>query len=111
MHAFTDELTRRGMKAVIVQDSESKESQLEVFHGEEVDFVYSVHVSEYLMPNDALVGKPLADVNDGDKYYRAEVHLQEGGQGYDVMGWTSEQLISDMLDQYERHLHYLHMVR
>ena len=44
-------------------------------------------------------------------YYGAEVHLREGGQDYDIMGWNKEQIISDILDQYERHLHFLHLVR
>ncbi|MBO2007131.1 hypothetical protein J4732_16765, partial [Serratia marcescens] len=35
-------------------------------------------------------------------------HLKEGGQNYDVMGWNQEQLINDILDQYEKHLHFLH---
>ncbi len=40
-------------------------------------------------------------------YSRLEVHLREGGQGYDVMGYTHTQLIDDVLDQYERHLTFL----
>ena len=43
-------------------------------------------------------------------YYRAEVFLNEGGQDYDIMGWTEEEVIGDILDQYERHRQYLHMV-
>ena len=39
------------------------------------------------------------------------VFLKEGGQNYDVMGWNQEQLINDILDQYEKHLHFLHLVR
>jgi len=38
------------------------------------------------------------------------VYLREGGQDYDVMGWSREDVIGDILDQYERHLHYLHVV-
>ena len=38
------------------------------------------------------------------RYYHAEVHLSEGGQGYSVMYWTEEQLIADILDQYEKYL-------
>ena len=38
---------------------------------------------------------------DQHRYYRAEVYLKEGGQNYDVMGWNQEQLINDILDQYE----------
>jgi len=44
-----------------------------------------------------------------DVYCRLEVHLREGGQGYDVMGYTHTQLIDDVLDQYERHLEFLRL--
>ena len=35
----------------------------------------------------------------------------EGGQNYDVMDWTQEDLIQDIIDQYERHLYFLNIVR
>lgn len=41
------------------------------------------------------------------RYYRAEVHLSEGSQDYDLVGYTKEQIINDILDQYERHLQLL----
>ncbi len=44
-----------------------------------------------------------------DVYSRLEVHLRDGGQGYDVMGYTHTQLIDDVLDQYERHLEFLRL--
>src|SRR5699024_1796447 len=43
-----------------------------------------------------------------DQYYRREVYVDGGtGQGYDIMGYTSQQIIEDVLDQYERHLAFL----
>lgn len=47
----------------------------------------------------------------GEVYFRTEVHLAEGTQGYDVNGYSREQLMGDVLDQYERHLSYLHLVQ
>jgi choline/glycine/proline betaine transport protein len=44
-----------------------------------------------------------------DRYSRLEVHLRDGGQGYDVMGYAHTQLIDDVLDQYERHLEFLRL--
>ena len=44
-------------------------------------------------------------------YYRAEVHLYEGSQDYDLMGWSREQVLHDLLEQYEKHLHFLHVLR
>jgi choline/glycine/proline betaine transport protein len=50
-------------------------------------------------------------MKDSDLFYRAEVHLAEGGQDYDIMGWTREQVVLDILNQYEDHLHFLHTLR
>ncbi|CAM3809421.1 choline BCCT transporter BetT [Tsukamurella strandjordii] len=47
----------------------------------------------------------------GDRYFRCEVYLAEGSQGYTLNGYTREQIIGDILDQYERHLGYLHLRR
>ncbi len=46
--------------------------------------------------------------DDPESYYRAEVHLSEGGQDYDVMDWRQEQLLLDLLQRYENHIHFLH---
>tara|TARA_Y100000768_G_scaffold388896_1_gene388432 strand:- start:3435 stop:5387 length:1953 start_codon:yes stop_codon:yes gene_type:complete len=45
-----------------------------------------------------------------DPYYRAEVFLLNGGQDYDIYGYTKEQIIADAVTQYERYYHYLHVV-
>lgn len=44
-----------------------------------------------------------------DWYYRLEVHLRDGGQDYDVMGYGEHQLIDDVLDRYEQHLEFLRL--
>ena len=44
-----------------------------------------------------------------DVYYRLDVHLREGGQGYDVMGYTHSQLIDDVLDNYEQHVEFMRL--
>ena len=40
-----------------------------------------------------------------------EVFALEGSHGYDLMGYTKEQVITDVLDHYERHLQFLHLNR
>ncbi|MTI18948.1 BCCT family transporter, partial [Rhodobacteraceae bacterium RKSG542] len=50
-----------------------------------------------------------ADQDDGTYYFRVEVFLEQGGQEYDVMGYTEEQIIADVVTQYERYLQYLHL--
>ncbi|MFE1023783.1 choline BCCT transporter BetT [Streptomyces sp. NPDC058818] len=69
-------------------------------------FVYEVWPVEKPTP-----GFATRSVTTHDTYVRFEVRLAEGNQGYDVMGYTKEQLIGDSLDQYERHLEFLRMHR
>ncbi len=45
--------------------------------------------------------------SEEQRYYRAEIHLKEGRQDY---GWAKEQIIHDILDQYEKHIHFLHLL-
>ena len=40
-----------------------------------------------------------------------EVFSLEGSHGYDLMGYTKEQVITDVLDHYEQHLEFLHLNR
>lgn len=77
---------------------------LTISHGDEYDFCYGVFKKQYSQPDFH------AD-NETDTYYRAEVHLTEGGQDYDIMGWTEQAVINDIIDQYEKHLHFLHLLR
>ena len=53
----------------------------------------------------------MKDLPPSDIYHRAEVHLSEGSQDYDIMGWTREQIAHDITEQYEKHRHFLHMLR
>ncbi len=103
------EFERRKME-VRVDQGEDGRVWLEVLHGEEIDFYYSVHPRTYTPPAFAMRDTK-SRRGEELKYYRAEVHLSEGGQDYDVMGWTREQIISDVIDQYEKHLHFLQAMR
>ncbi len=72
--------------------------------GDEHAFVYRVVLSEHPVPT---YGGRM--VGDRDRYARLEVHLDGGGQDYDVMGLTENQVIHDCLDQYEQHLAFLRL--
>ncbi len=71
---------------------------------EEHPFRYRVELEEVPVP--AYGGR---FVSSHDTYARLEVHLLEGGQGYDLMDYTGLQVIHDVLDQYERHLEFLRL--
>jgi choline/glycine/proline betaine transport protein len=77
-----------------------------VEHGEEQEFVYRVLARKHSQPDFVT-----EDDDDEQSYYRAEVHLGEGGQDYDIMGWSKTAVINNIIDQYHKHLHFLHLLR
>ncbi|MFC5280951.1 choline BCCT transporter BetT [Arcanobacterium canis] len=71
-------------------------------HTESDDFVYRILA--------VAVPKPIYGVHvatEDDYYTRLEVHTDEQAQDYDVMGYTTEGLIHDVLDHLDRHQDYL----
>jgi choline/glycine/proline betaine transport protein len=101
-----DELRATGVEARArkVADNGSSYVELATDLGTEHPFQYQVWPHEVPTP---VFGRRAP--RGHDTYCRLEVHLPEGGQGYDVMGYTHTQLIDDVLDQYERHLEFLHL--
>ena len=73
------------------------------------DFTYGVRL-KYYARTETESEEIVADPDDTEGHLRAEVYLKEGGQDYDIMGWTTEQIIHDVLDQYEKHLAFLRQV-
>ncbi len=71
---------------------------------EEAPFQYRIEPREARTP---VYGD--RSLRESDTYYRLDVHLLEGGQGYDVMGYTHSQLIDDVLDQYEQHVEFVRL--
>ena len=79
--------------------------ELRVDHHDELNFVYQVMAQSTTPPSF------MKETVESEDYYQAEVFLREGGQAYDVMDWTQEDIIQDVIDQYERHLHFLSVIR
>ncbi|QCZ92146.1 BCCT family transporter [Salinimonas iocasae] len=75
---------------------------------EAYDFHYEVRRYSYDRP---AYGQDDDDDEAEDVYYRAEVHLKEGGQDYDIMGWPKEAVIHDIVEHYQKHMHFLHSIR
>ena len=100
--SFQTELKRRQIQVKIHALEEGIE--LRVDHQDEMNFIYQVVMTQMISPTF------MSELED-DQSYQAEVFLKEGGQGYDVMEWTQEDLLQDIIDQYERHLHFLSLIR
>ncbi|ELM3722035.1 choline BCCT transporter BetT [Edwardsiella piscicida] len=106
-----EELGRQGKSASLTEEADDRLS-LRVDFGDDMDFCYGVRPRTYRKPAFAMAGLDEEDSpREDEAYYRAEVYLKEGGQDYDLMGWTQEQVLHDILDQYEKHIHFLHLIR
>jgi choline/glycine/proline betaine transport protein len=100
----------KGLSVVTHPEPVNDSVSLEIGHGDEHPFIYQVQMRGYFTPSFARGGMGSKQLNNR-RYYRAEVHLSEGSQNYDLVGYTKEQIINDILDQYERHMQFLHLVR
>ena len=109
LEEVAEELKKQSLEARVGEEEDGR-FWLEVGHGEEIDFFYSVRPRAYEAPS--FIMSDVRSVRaETLKYYRAEVHLREGGQDYDIIGWSKGDVINDVLDQYEKHMHFLHAVR
>ncbi|MDR9499136.1 MAG: choline BCCT transporter BetT [Hydrogenovibrio sp.] len=106
-----EELRNEELEVDVVHDTERDRARLVVKHGEETDFVYEVRSRSHLKPEFSQEEMPEDQLSEQAHYYRAEVHLREGGQDYDVMGWSKLAMINDMIDHYHKHMHFLHVLR
>ena len=111
MQDVAKELELRGGR-VSLERVEPEEGQplgyldLRVLLGEEQDFVYQIWPQQYSVP-----GFTYRARSGKSTYYRLETFLLEGSQGNDLMDYNKEQVIIDILDQYERHLNFIHLHR
>ncbi|PKM01257.1 MAG: choline transporter, partial [Gammaproteobacteria bacterium HGW-Gammaproteobacteria-6] len=105
MRRVQRELSGQEWAAEVHTDEAHSRLYLEVIKDDQVDFIYEIRAVGYAMPAFALTEGPQAD----EQYYRAEVFLRRGGQHYDVYGYDQADIISDILDQFEKYLHFLHI--
>jgi len=111
MQDVANELKLRGAKvefseAEALEDEKLNHLELLVKLGEEQNFIYQIWPQRYAVP-----GFTYRARSGKSHYYRLETFLLEGTQGNDLMDFTKHQVINDILDQYERHLNFLHINR
>jgi choline/glycine/proline betaine transport protein len=78
--------------------------------GENKNFLYQVKNISRIKPAFVYDEKNEEDRSEDELYYCAIVHLIEGGQDYDIMGWSKDGIRNDVVDQYEKHMHYMHLI-
>lgn len=108
MHRVERELVKEGWQAKVEDDPENNRKYLEVIKEDHVDFIYEIRMLDHILPDYARTEES-ASSEEEQYYYRAEVFLRRGGQSYDVFGFDQQDIITDILDQFEKHLHFLHI--
>ncbi|GAA3883803.1 choline transporter [Gibbsiella dentisursi] len=111
MQDVARELELRGAKVEFTEvppgeDERLPHLELLVHLGEEQNFIYQIWPQRYSVP-----GFTYRARSGKSHYYRLETFLMEGTQGNDLMDYSKEQVIGDILDQYEKHLNFLHIHR
>lgn len=92
------ELTERGRPTFVENDQNDAVALRSPADGMR-DFVYGIGPHAERLPTYSTIGaiKP-------SYRYEARTYFANGGRGYDVMGMTREQIIADILAQFERYL-------
>ena len=107
MEKVEQELEAKGWVAEVGFDEQNLRAQFQVFQEGKLEFIYEIRLRAYAMPDftfPVTTGKA-----DDEQYYRAEVFLRRGGQAYDVYGYDEQDIITDILDQFEKYMHFLHV--
>ncbi|MEO3386633.1 BCCT family transporter [Mesorhizobium sp. CAU 1741] len=92
------ELTQRGRDAHVLEEENGAVALRSPAEGVR-DFLYGVSLAEHRLPFFSTVGAGKPEYR-----YEARTYFSSGGRGYDVMGMTRDQLIHDVLVQFERYL-------
>lgn len=104
------EMCERGYDArlltSVVPETDLPQLDLEVKFDTERPFRYQLFPLAAEIP---ALNPELDDAAPGQDYFRLEVYDLTGSLGYDVYGYSENQLINNVLDLYERHLAFLYI--
>ncbi|AQS51764.1 choline transporter [Paenalcaligenes hominis] len=109
MKRVEQELEEQGWNAEVIFDEQNHRAHFEVIQEGKLEFIYEVRLRGYDMPDFDFPEDSKQNTVTEEKYYRAEVFLRRGGQAYDVYGYEQSDIISDILDQFEKYMHFLHV--
>lgn len=108
MQALADDLHEKGWPAETFIDETQHRAYIEVIREETLDFIYEVRLRGYAMPD--FTTPPVTNKkSDDNRYYRAEVFLRRGGAAYDIVNCSQQEVIDDILNQFEKYLYFLHI--
>ena len=107
MMEVSSKFSETGWTTEVNYDAVNNRAVLELQRGDDVEFWYEVRLSEHDAPD--YYTEDSADTLPQEHHHRAEVYLRRGGQTYDLYGYKSESVINDIIDQFEKYLHFLNV--
>lgn len=107
MNLVKEELHRYDWNVEISNDNTNGISLIRVEHSGDFDFIYEVRTKKYDTPSYAYP-ESVNPTKEQKKYARAEVYLQDGNKAYDIYGYDEDVIVIDIIDQFEKHRHFLH---
>jgi choline/glycine/proline betaine transport protein len=93
------ELEKRGRSATVSREDDECSVSLTVPASGVRNFVYGVHPIAYRLPAFSAL-----EAAQGDRRFEARTFFSDGSRGYDLMSMTQEQIIADVLAQFDRYL-------
>jgi choline/glycine/proline betaine transport protein len=106
MHAVEAELEKFQWNVDVQYDPKGV-ALLRVEHSGDLDFTYEVRLKSQDTPTYAFP-ESVNPSKEQKKYARAEVYLQDGNKAYDIYGYDEDVIATDIIDQFEKHRHFLH---
>ncbi|MGE6245033.1 BCCT family transporter [Psychrobacter proteolyticus] len=107
MMEVSSKFAETGWTTEVNYDAVNNRAVLELQRGDDVEFWYEVRLSEHEAPD--YYTEDSVDTLPQEHHHRAEVYLRRGGQTYDLYGYKSESVINDIIDQFEKYLHFLNV--
>ena len=111
MTEVAEKFAETGWTPEVNYDEVNNRAVLELQRGDDVEFWYEVRLSNHNMPNYYVNDQSSPKDKKGglaqEHFYRAQVYLRRGAQVYDLYGYESESIINDIIDQFEKYLHFL----
>ena len=106
MNLVKDELSKYSWNVEVSNDKLNAIFIIRVEHSYDFDFIYEVRAKNYDTPSYAYP-ESVNPTKMQKKYARAEVFLQDGNKAYDIYGYDEDVITTDIIDQFEKHRHFL----
>lgn len=107
MEIVKDELSRHHWNVDVIHNQKDSFATLRAEHSGDMDFIYEVRIRRYDTPAFAFP-ESVNLLKQQQKYARAEVYLNDGSKAYDIYGYDVDVVATDIVDQFEKHRHFLH---